>query len=77
MKRELADNLTKDLREDILSYNDIVTDLKDIWNDLNGFLDEQDARERDVLIGMLDVVRGLHHSIRESANKIDKIKESL
>jgi len=57
---------------DINSYNDIVSDLKDVWYDLNAILDYEDDREKDVLDGFMDTINGFEQSIIESAKIIEK-----
>ena len=71
----IEDKLEK-LRLDINGYHDIVSDLRDIWGDLNDILDNSDKREKDILEGILGIVDGFEEYIFESMNKIEKMKEN-
>ena len=70
-----VDKKLEKLKEDINSYHDIVSDLRDVYSDLNGILDCEDERENDILESVLGIVDGFEEYIFESVNKIDKIKE--
>ena len=69
------DKKLEKLKKDINGYHDIVSDLRDMWGDLNGILDNADEREKDILEGTLGIIDGFEEYIFESVNKIDKIKE--
>ena len=71
----IEDKLEK-LRLDIGGYHDIVSDLRDIWGDLDGILDNSDKREKDILEGILGIVDGFEEYIFESMNEIEKMKEN-
>jgi len=62
------------LKKDINGYHDIVSDLRDIYSDLNGILDCEDERENDILESVLGIVDGFEEYIFESVAKIDSIK---
>ena len=69
------DKKLEKLKQDINGYHDIVSDLRDMWGDLNGILDNADEREKVILEGTLGIIDGFEEYIFESVNKIDKIKE--
>ena len=57
---------------DVNSYNDIVSDLKDVWYDLNAVLDYEDDREKNILDEFKSIINGFEQSIVESAKIIEK-----
>ena len=70
MKKKLDELYT-----DISAYHDIVSDLRDIWYDMDGILDIQDKREKDILVGMKGIVDDFENYIYKSMDKIEKAKE--
>ena len=72
----LIEDKIEKLRLDINGYHDIVSDLRDIWGDLHGILDNSDKREKDILEGLLGIVDGFEEYIFESMNEIEKMKEN-
>jgi|6_EtaG_2_1085325.scaffolds.fasta_scaffold28901_5 hypothetical protein len=73
---EKLDRKLEKLKIDINGYHDIVSDLRDVWADLDGILDNSDEREKDILEGILGIVDGFEEYIFESVAKIESIKEN-
>ena len=48
--------------------HDIVTDLKDVWYDLNGILDYEDKREKDILDGFMSIINGFEEDLLKKRN---------
>jgi hypothetical protein len=65
----------KELYEDVSAYHDIVSDLREIWYDMNAILDMQDKVENDILVGMREIVDGFEDYIWKSMDKIEKLEE--
>ena len=56
-------------------FNDVASDLRDIWSDLNDFLDYENKREKDVLDDFLGVIINFEEEINKSLGVIDNLKE--
>jgi len=67
--------LLEKIKQDMNGYHDIVSDLRDEWNDLNGILSTEDERENDILMSVLSLIDGFEECIFESVDKIDKIQK--
>ena len=63
------------LKQDMNGYHDIVSDLRDEWNDLNGILSSEDERENDILESVQSLIDGFEECIFESVSKIEKIQK--
>ena len=58
-------------------FNDVASDLRDIWSDLNDFLDYEDKREKDVLDDFLGVIINFEEEINKSLGVIDDLKGKI
>ena len=67
--------LLEKIKQDMNGYHDIVSDLRDEWNDLNGILDMEVERENDILESVLSLIDGFEECIFESVSKIEKIQK--
>jgi hypothetical protein len=64
------------IKEDINGYHDIVSDLRDEWNDLNGILDMGVEREWSILKGIKSLIDSFEEDIFKSVDRIEKLKEN-
>ena len=64
------------IKQDINGYHDIVSDLRDEWNDLNGILDMGVERENDILESVQSIIDGFEEHIFASVDRIEKLKEN-
>ena len=71
---DLSKKLEK-IKQDINGYHDIVSDLRDEWNDLNGILSSGDERENDILESVQSLINGFEEDIFKSVDMIDKMEE--
>ena len=59
--------MNKETREKILieigGFNDVVTDLRDAWNDANNTLDNNVKIQSDVLTDFLGIINGFEKEI--------------
>tara|TARA_B100000902_G_C26397404_1_gene476096 strand:- start:55 stop:258 length:204 start_codon:yes stop_codon:yes gene_type:complete len=55
----------------IHSYDDIISDLKDVWYDLNGILDYEDKREKDILDGLKSIINGFDKELFKTTRMIE------
>ena len=58
-------------------FNDVASDLRDIWSDLNDFLDYEDKREKDVLDDFLGVIINFEEEINKSLGVIDDLQGKI
>ena len=63
------------IKQDMNGYHDIVSSLRDEWNDLNGILDMEVERENDILESVQSLIDGFEECIFESVDKIQKIQK--
>ena len=69
------EKILEKIKQDMNGYHDIVSNLRDEWNDLNGILDMEVERENDILESVLSLIDGFEECIFESVDKIEKIQK--
>ena len=69
------EKILEKIKQDMNGYHDIVSDLRDEWNDLNGILDMEVERENDILESVQSLIDGFEECIFESVDKIQKIQK--
>ena len=60
------------IKSDINSYHDIVSDLRGVWEDLNGILDMKNREEIDILMEFQSIIDGFEGCVFESMELIRK-----
>ena len=63
------------IKQDIIGYHYIVSDLKDEWFDLCGILSSEDEREDSIIRGIKSLIDSLEEDIFKSVDKIEKLQK--
>ena len=69
------EKILEKIKQDMNGYHDIVSDLRDEWNDLNGILDMEVERENSILRGIQSLTDSLEEDIFKSVDMIEKIQK--
>ena len=59
------------IKTDIDGYYDTISDLKDVWYDLDGILDYEDKREKDILDGFKSIISGFEKDLFKTYRMIE------
>ena len=63
------------IKQDINGYHDIVSDLRDEWNNLDGIFDMEVERENSILRGIQSLTDSFEEDIFKSVAMIEKIQK--
>ena len=59
--------------QEIHGFNDVASDFKDVWSDLNDILDYEDKREKEILDSFLGLIIHFENEIQNSLGVVDKL----
>ena len=61
------------LKQEIGGFQDVATDFKDVWSDLNDILDYEDKREKEILDSFLGLILNFENEIQNSLGVVAKL----
>ena len=61
------------LKQEVGGFQDVATDLRDVWSDLNNHLDYEDKQEKEILDSFLGLIIGLEEEIQNSLSVVEKL----
>ena len=56
--------------QEISGFQDVATDFKDVWSDLNNILDYENEREKEILDSFLGLIINFEKEIKKSLDKL-------
>ena len=56
--------------QEISGFQDVATDFKDVWSDLNDILDYENEREKEILDSFLVLIINFEKEIKKSLDKL-------
>ena len=59
--------------QEVSSFQDVATDFKDVWSNLNDVLDYEDKREKEILDNFLGLIINFEKEIQNSLSVVKKI----
>ena len=69
------EKILEKIKQDINGYHDIVSDLRDEWNNLDGIFDMEVERENSILRGIQSLTDSFEEDIFKSVAMIEKIQK--
>ena len=61
------------IMQEVSSFQDVATDFKDVWINLNDVLDYEDKREKEILDNFLGLIINFEKEIQNSLSVVKKI----
>ena len=61
------------IMQEVGGFYDVATDFKNVWSDLNGFLDYEDEREKEILDSFLVLILNFEKEIQNSLSVVSKL----
>ena len=61
------------IMQEVGGFYDVATDFKDVWSDLNGILDYEDKREKEILDSFLGLILNFENEIQNSLGVVAKL----
>ncbi len=61
------------IMQEVSSFQDVATDFKDVWSNLNDVLDYEDKREKEILDNFLGLIINFEKEIQNSLSVVKKI----
>ena len=61
------------IMQEVSSFQDVATDFKDVWINLNDVLDYEDKREKEILDNFLGLIINFEKEIQNSLRVVKKI----
>jgi hypothetical protein len=58
------------IMQEVGGFQDVATDFKDVWSDLNNILDYEDKREKEILDSFLGLIINFEKEIKKSLDKL-------
>ena len=58
--------------QEISGFQDVATDFKDVWSDLNNILDYENEREKEILDSFLGLIIHFEEEIKKSKSLVSK-----
>jgi hypothetical protein len=66
-------NYKEKIMQEVGGFQDVANDFRDVWSDLNGILDYEDKREKEILDSSLGLIINFEKEIEKSLNVIAKL----
>tara|TARA_R100000995_G_scaffold57364_1_gene28519 strand:- start:367 stop:582 length:216 start_codon:yes stop_codon:yes gene_type:complete len=61
------------IMQEVGSFQDVATDFKDVWSNLNNVLDYEDKREKEILDSFLGLIINFEKEIQNSLGVVSKL----
>ena len=61
------------IMQEVGGFYDVATDFKGVWSDLNGILDYEDKREKEILDSFLGLILNFENEIQNSLGVVAKL----
>ena len=61
------------IMQEVSIFQDVATDFKDVWSNLNDVLDYEDKREKEILDNFLGLIINFEKEIQNSLSVVKKI----
>ena len=63
--------------QEISGFQDVATDFKDVWSDLNNILDYENEREKEILDSILGLIIHFEEEIKKSKSVVSKYLKNV
>lgn len=63
--------------QEISGFQDVATDFKDVWSDLNNILDYENEREKEILDSFLGLIIHFEEEIKKSKSVVSKYLKNV
>ena len=63
--------------QEISGFQDVATDFKDVWSDLNNILDYENEREKEILDCFLGLIIHFEEEIKKSKSVVSKYLKNV
>ena len=63
--------------QEISGFQDVATDFKDVWSDLNNILDYENERDKEILDSFLGLIIHFEEEIKKSKSVVSKYLKNV